>query len=377
VTQVATAKSEAISSAAEVTDLISARLNTGDFAAVQVQSSASADSVLGLLAQYTVKLDVGGRVSGYGIASSDSSSEFAIRADRFSITPPVATYNQESTPSPYPTGATWFKPSTGMTANAILIQVGPYTLLPVWGDPYPTVVPFVVQATATNINGVVVPAGVYMDGAYIKDLNADRITAGTINADVVNVTNVTAVDIEAGSVMTGTLESSGTTVVNSVVVPTWKIDASGATFNNATIRGHVEAASGSFSGAISGSTITGSTIQTAETGQRIQLDSQGLLFLTGATPAGKYGSFKYGAKKYGAGVLVYFNNVGKKIPFYVNQEPTDPDTGLKLADIHLINRTVAPNGPAEIGDICCVDAKLMICTTNGTPGVWVLVGSQT
>ena len=67
---------------------------------------------------------------------------------------------------------------------------------------------------------------------------------------------------------------------------------------------------------------------------------------------------------------MYFNNAQRKIPFYVQAEQT-------VADMHLYNRLSDPTGAAEIGDIAVVNGKLKICSTAGTPGTWVVVGTQT
>jgi hypothetical protein len=118
---------------------------------------------------------------------------------------------------------------------------------------------------------------------------------------------------------------------------------------NAIIRGTVYATDGTFTGTVIGSTIIGSTLMTAESGQRIKIDTEGMLFLTGAS-SGKYGGFKYGSKKYGDGVLVYFNNSVKRVPFYVNSEQN-------VADIHLYNRAANPP-PGEAGDLICVNSRI-------------------
>lgn len=55
-----------------------------NYSAVQVQ----AQSINGLYGQYTLKVDVNGRISGFGLASSPTSSAFAINADRFYIASP-------------------------------------------------------------------------------------------------------------------------------------------------------------------------------------------------------------------------------------------------------------------------------------------------
>ena len=117
--------------------------------------SSQASSINGLEAKYVVKIDNNGAVAGYGLASTANSagnivSEFIVNADRFAI-----------------------MRGGSNTATAS--------------------VPFVVQASATTLNGESVPAGVYMADAFIKNgsiasakigsLNAGKITAGTISAD--------------------------------------------------------------------------------------------------------------------------------------------------------------------------------------------------
>lgn len=54
--------------------------------AQEAQVRANADGVL--YAQYTLRLDVNGRVSGFGLAASPTVSDFIVRADRFSIVSP-------------------------------------------------------------------------------------------------------------------------------------------------------------------------------------------------------------------------------------------------------------------------------------------------
>jgi hypothetical protein len=138
-------------------------------AAIQQEAQARINSDNSLLAQYTVKIDLNGYVSGFGLASTapvngTPSSEFIVRVDRFSVASPGQT----------------------------------------------TIVPFIVQASATTINGVSVPAGVYMNDAYIRNgtitnakignaaiddakiasLSADKITAGSLDAARIAIDNV-------------------------------------------------------------------------------------------------------------------------------------------------------------------------------------------
>jgi uncharacterized coiled-coil protein SlyX len=186
-----------------------------------IQQAAS--SINGLEAQYTVKIDNNGYVSGFGLASTPVDgtpfSEFIVRADRFAIS------------------------SVGQVE----------------------VVPFIVTTTTTTLNGVSVPAGVYIDQAYIKNgaisnakigvaavdtaqianaaitnakindldatkinagfLNAARIEAGSISADKIAANSLTADQIAAGAISASELAISANTdgTANSIFM-----DANGA-----------------------------------------------------------------------------------------------------------------------------------------------------
>jgi hypothetical protein len=129
----------------------------GNRAAVQVAQL----SVDGVRAQYTVKIDNNGHVSGFGLASTTVNgtprSAFIVRADRFAI----------------------------VGANSTIDPLGTLT---------PTKVPFMVFTTPTVIGGKTYPAGTWIDTAFIanatidtaqiRDLTADKITAGTLTAAI-------------------------------------------------------------------------------------------------------------------------------------------------------------------------------------------------
>lgn len=177
-------------------------------AAVKVEATTRATQTGELYAQYTVKLDVGGKVSGYGLASSSTSSEFAIRADRFYIAPPA-------------TG--------GGTATQII--------------------PFAVQATATTINGVAVPAGVYINEAFIKNGTITTAKIGNAQIDNAKISDLSATKITAGSIGVSTTISSTADYPGGGKM--WSIDGAGnATFNNAVVRGTVYATDGFFGGTL-------------------------------------------------------------------------------------------------------------------------------
>lgn len=113
-------------------------------AAIQSEASTRATADGTLFAQYTVKVDTNGYVSGFGLASTSSgatpTSDFIIRADRFSVASPSG---------------------PGITP----------------------VVPFVVNTTTQTINGVSVPPGVYMDAAFIKNGTITNAKIGTAAID--------------------------------------------------------------------------------------------------------------------------------------------------------------------------------------------------
>lgn len=109
----------------------------------------------GLSSQYTVKVDTNGYVSGFGLASTANTgtptSSFIVRADSFAIGSPSG---------------------PGISPS----------------------MPFIVRTTPTTINGESVPAGVYINSAWIQNgtitsaqittLTATKITAGTITAAI-------------------------------------------------------------------------------------------------------------------------------------------------------------------------------------------------
>jgi len=136
--------------------------------------STQATSINGLSGQYTVKIDVNGAVAGYGLASTTTAagnivSEFVVNADRFAI----------------------MRGGSNTTAASV---------------------PFIVQASATTIGGVAVPAGVYMTDAFIR--NGSIINAKIADAAIDNakIANLSADKINAGTISTSRLNIDGSTL---------------------------------------------------------------------------------------------------------------------------------------------------------------------
>lgn len=173
--------------------------------------------VTGLSGQYTVKIDAGGYVAGYGLASGvdingRSYSKMYFRADTFAIGSPNGTVD----------------PITGESAGAQ--------------------VPFIVKTSPFMLNGQLNPAGVYMkdifvangsidslkvgyaaiDKAHIKDLSVDTFKIGD-NAVTVPVyingaggTNHAAAGADGGMVRVGYVNATYPAQVSVVGIVTWQ-----------------------------------------------------------------------------------------------------------------------------------------------------------
>ena len=105
----------------------------------------------------------------------------------------------------------------------------------------------------------------------------------------------------------------------------------------------------------------------------LQFSNEGLM-LNDGSPGGVYGGAHYGADRYGYGALAWIMNSTLKVPFAVLKEPGD--VGAKVADIRHYNRGSDPGGAAQVGDVCVVNSTHKICTAAGTPGTFVVTGTQ-
>lgn len=212
-----TARATADTALAQSVSTLQATVNQKSVA-LQTESEVRATADGKLFAQYTVKIDSNGYVSGYGLASTEANgipkSEFAIRADRFYIASPSG---------------------PGITPA----------------------MPFIVQTTPTTINGVAVPAGVYMRDAFIQNGTITNAKIANLAVDDAKIASLSVDKLTSGSI------SVGTYIRSYNYYPTyagWKINGNGnAEFNNVTVRGTVYATDGIFNGDISGSrgTFTG------------------------------------------------------------------------------------------------------------------------
>jgi hypothetical protein len=221
---------------AQDTHTVSTRI--GDrFTTVQTVAS----SVDGIEGKFSVKIDNAGHVSGFGLISTTNgatpTSEFGIRADNFWIAPAAISSTTAPTTFLY-AGKVWVHSTTGVTK---------YYTGSTWSTT-PQALPFTVQASPvydTDGTTVLIPEGVYMNSAYIKnaaitnakigklavdtaniaalavssakiaslavtnakinDLNATKITAGYISADRINANTITGDHIDANTIKASNL----------------------------------------------------------------------------------------------------------------------------------------------------------------------------
>ena len=106
--------------------------------------------------------------------------------------------------------------------------------------------PFSVQTTAQTINGVVVPAGVYMDAVYINNVDVILGRFGTLLADKIQATAISASQLTAGNgVIGGSLKSSNYVTGSSG----WILRPDGmAEFSGVIVRGTIYSTAGSIGG---------------------------------------------------------------------------------------------------------------------------------
>lgn len=217
--------------------------NTTLTAAVQTEASTRATETGNLFAKYTVKIDVAGHVSGYGLASTANNatptSQFGVRANQFFVAPPSVSQATAPTTGLYK-GYVWV--DTSVTPNVTKYYTGS-----AWGTT-PQALPFIVQASPTTINGVDVPAGVYMDDAYIKNGTITNAKIGNAAIDDAKIANLSASKITAGSIAVGQYIQSAGYVAGS---SGWRVNGDGnAELSNAVVRGTVYATDGQFVGEV-------------------------------------------------------------------------------------------------------------------------------
>ena len=213
----ATARANADTAEATARTTFQATLGADLTSAVQTEATARAAADGVIEAKYTVKVDVGGHVAGYGLIANANNgatvSEFGIRADQFFLAPPTIAQTSAPASSTRYVGMSWVDTNNNNQQR--------YWSGTAWVVDSPSL-PFIVRTSPTTINGEAVPAGVYIrDGfiqngtivnAQIGDAAIDDAKIANIDAGKINAGFIDAARIEAGSIDANMIDSRGLSI---------------------------------------------------------------------------------------------------------------------------------------------------------------------
>lgn len=156
----------------------------GVYAAIREETNTRAEETGALFGEKLVKIDLAGNVSGYGLSAyvdpdGTSMSEFRVAADRFSIGAPIK--EQYGAPSNPYNGMIWVNNSDPSNKEVKYYNASTAT----WTtDVVKGASPFIVKTTDQTIDGVTIPAGVYINSAVIDRIDANKInTRGLLVRD--------------------------------------------------------------------------------------------------------------------------------------------------------------------------------------------------
>jgi len=195
-------------------------LNNPTYARLLTEESTRAALDGSVAALYTLRAEVssGGRtvVGGFGLSATATATagpriDFGVRADQFWITAPAGSGAADSKP-------------------------------------------FIVRTSTSTEGGVSIPAGVYMDAAFIVNLSALYARIATLIADQIVAADISVAQLTTGTLRVGADMSSTGFVTGSAG---WRIQGNGnVEFSNAIVRGLIYASGGTFSGALVAATGT-------------------------------------------------------------------------------------------------------------------------
>ena len=200
--------------------------------------STNLGSVNGLKAQYTVKIDSNGYVSGFGLASTvigaTPTSEFIVRSDKFGIASPS-------------------------------------------GPGISPAEPFFVRTTAASIGGETVPVGVYMNAAFIQNGTISNAKIGDAAIDSAKIANATIVAADIANATITNAQIASATIVNANIA---YATITGAKIANATI-GTAQIANAAIDNAKIGNVIQSANYSSGSAGWKI--DKTGQMEMNNAT----------------------------------------------------------------------------------------------
>jgi len=264
--------------------------NNATYAALQTEATTRASETGALFAQYTVKIDLNGYLSGYGLTSSLSSggtptSLFIVSVDKFAVATPASAVTAWAGTTAYALNAIRGisgvddkllvckqAGTSGSSAPSIAGAIGSMVTDGSVRWQIASRVPFAVLTTPTTINGVSVPAGVYIDAAYVLNATIQNAQLANLSVDDQKVASVSVAKLTAGSISVGEYIQSTGYVAGSAG---WRINGNGtAEFSGVIVRGTIYAQAADIQGQISASQINafGLTIYKSD-GTTIVLDA--------------------------------------------------------------------------------------------------------
>jgi hypothetical protein len=214
-----------------------------DGSTASIEQAFTAQKMLNdtLKAQYTIKLEVGNLVSGFGLTSTNTASAFGILADRFWVSPSAISSETVPETNLY-VGKAWYQPSTGYTMYMTQYEPGvisEWKSIQVDGieQVAAAVSPFVIQASPVGTPGQqgYIPPGVYIRSAFIANGTITNAKIGDMAVDDAKIANLSATKITTGFLSADRIEATSITAE--------KIDTRGLTIRNAA--GDVIVSSGS------------------------------------------------------------------------------------------------------------------------------------
>ena len=279
--------------------------------------STNTASINGIRAIYSVKMDINGNVSGFGLMSTlvdggAVTSDFFVNANRFAVTAPMTAVPLRVNSTAYAvnqavriSGTTTkilickVAGTSGTTAPSIAGAVGTLVTDGTVTWQIGSSVPLAVLTSSATLNGNTLPPGVYIDGASIVNatinsaqigsLTADKITAGTLNVGVVYAGTIEANQINAATISAITTNTGSLTVNGALTLNTLAHIKGGQTgyntgtgfflgYDSTTYKFSIGSSTANMTWdgsalAVTGGTITGGTVRTAASGQRVTMSS--------------------------------------------------------------------------------------------------------
>lgn len=221
--------------------------------ALNTQIDTNTTQVTNVRNLYTVKMDNQGYLTGFGLMSNLAdggvpTTDFFVNANRFAVTTPTTSIPVRANSTAYSVGAFVGVASstskmlvckvagTSSTSAPNIASIAIGTLVVDGGVTWQVSsrVPLSVLTTTATINGVVVPPGVYIDGASIVNATITNASIGDAAITNAKINDLSADKITAGSIQTGYIRSTTYTAGTAG----WSINADGsAEFAQVAVRG--------------------------------------------------------------------------------------------------------------------------------------------